>query len=41
MGKQSIAHPMINLHGLYTDERAAEVQEMIDNGKWQTVQSQD
>ena len=41
MGKNSIAHPMINLHGLYTDERAAEVQDMIDNGQWQTVQSQD
>ncbi len=25
MGKNSIAHPMINLHGLYTDERAAEI----------------
>ena len=25
MGKNSIAHPKINLHGLYTDERAAEI----------------
>lgn len=25
MGKNSIAHPMVNLHGLYTDERAAEI----------------
>ncbi len=25
MGKNSIDHPMINLHGLYTDERAAEI----------------
>ena len=25
MGKNSIAHPMQNLHGLYTDERAAEI----------------
>ncbi len=25
MGKDSIAHPKINLHGLYTDERAAEI----------------
>ena len=25
MGDQSIEHPMINLHGLYTDERAAEI----------------
>ena len=26
MGKNSIEHPMQNLHGLYTDERAAEIQ---------------
>lgn len=25
MGKNSIAHPKVNLHGLYTDERAAEI----------------
>ena len=25
MGENSIAHPKINLHGLYTDERAAEI----------------
>ena len=25
MGKNSIAHPSINLHGLYTEERAAEI----------------
>ena len=25
MGKNSIEHPMVNLHGLYTDERAAEI----------------
>ena len=25
MGKNSIAHPMQNLHGLYTDDRAAEI----------------
>jgi len=25
MGKNSIAHPMLNLHGLYTDERAEEI----------------
>lgn len=25
MGPQSIEHPMVNLHGLYTDERAAEI----------------
>ena len=25
MGEDSIAHPKINLHGLYTDERAAEI----------------
>ena len=25
MGKNSISHPMQNLHGLYTDERAAEI----------------
>lgn len=25
MGQQSIEHPMINLHGLYTDERAAQI----------------
>ena len=26
MGKNSIAHPAVNVHGLYTDERAAEIQ---------------
>ena len=31
-GEQSIEHPMINVHGLYTDERAEEIKEMIDNG---------
>ncbi|MDI1495725.1 MAG: Cupredoxin nitrite reductase [Cenarchaeum symbiont of Oopsacas minuta] len=25
MGAQSVKHPMINLHGLYTDERAAQI----------------
>lgn len=25
MGKNSMAHPMVNLHGLYTDDRAAEI----------------
>jgi nitrite reductase (NO-forming) len=24
-GKNTIAHPKVNLHGLYTDERAAEI----------------
>jgi nitrite reductase (NO-forming) len=31
-GDQSIEHPMINVHGLYTDERAEEIRNMIDNG---------
>ena len=31
-GKQSVEHPMINVHGLYTDERAEKIQEMIDDG---------
>ena len=26
MGKNSIAHPALNVHGMYTDERAAEIQ---------------
>ena len=26
MGKNSIAHPAVNVHGMYTDERAAEIQ---------------
>ena len=26
MGKNSIAHPALNVHGLYTDDRAAEIQ---------------
>ncbi|MEM4253407.1 MAG: multicopper oxidase domain-containing protein [Candidatus Nitrosotenuis sp.] len=29
MGKNSIEHPKVNLHGLYTDERAAEVAEEL------------
>lgn len=29
MGKNSIAHPKINLHGLYTDDRAAEIAKML------------
>ena len=29
MGSQSIEHPMINLHGLYTDERAAEIKSQL------------
>lgn len=31
-GEQSIEHPMINVHGLYTDERAAEIEKMIEDG---------
>ena len=31
-GDQSIEHPMINVHGLYTDKRAADITEMIDDG---------
>jgi nitrite reductase (NO-forming) len=29
MGKNSVEHPMVNLHGLYTDERAAEIAEEL------------
>jgi nitrite reductase (NO-forming) len=28
-GKNSVEHPMVNLHGLYTDERAAEIAEEL------------
>ena len=31
-GDQSVEHPMLNVHGLYTDERAAEIEQMIENG---------
>jgi len=31
-GYQSIEHPMINVHGLYTDERAEEIGNMINDG---------
>ena len=29
MGKNSVEHPMVNLHGLYTDDRAAEIAEEL------------
>jgi len=33
-GDQSIEHPMLNVHGLYTDERAADVKQMIEDGSF-------
>jgi nitrite reductase (NO-forming) len=33
-GDESVKHPMINLHGLYSNERAEQVQEMIDEGNF-------
>lgn len=34
MGDQSIEHPMLNVHGLYSDKRAAEIKDMIDDGSF-------
>ncbi len=31
LGKNSKEHPMVNVHGLYTDNRASEIKEMIDD----------
>jgi len=36
-GDQSIEHPMLNVHGLYTDERAAEIEKMIEDGSLLTA----
>ena len=37
MGKNSIAHPAINVHGLYTDDRAAEIQAAGAIPLWEVV----
>ncbi|MFB5631208.1 MAG: multicopper oxidase domain-containing protein [Nitrosopumilaceae archaeon] len=37
MGKNSIAHPAINVHGLYTDERAAEIEASGAIPLWKVV----
>ena len=37
MGKNSIAHPAINIHGLYTDEVASELQENGAIALWEVI----
>ncbi|HUU49036.1 MAG TPA: multicopper oxidase domain-containing protein [Nitrosopumilaceae archaeon] len=37
MGKNSIAHPAINIHGLYTDEVASEMQENGMIALWEVI----
>ena len=37
MGMNSIAHPAINIHGLYTDEVASEMQEMGNIALWEVI----
>jgi nitrite reductase (NO-forming) len=37
MGKNSIAHPAINVHGLYTDDRAAEIEASGAIALWKVV----
>ena len=37
MGKNSIAHPAINIHGLYTDEVASEMQEKGYIALWEVI----
>ena len=37
MGKNSIAHPAVNVHGLYTDDRAAEIEAAGAIALWKVV----
>jgi nitrite reductase (NO-forming) len=37
MGKNSIAHPAVNVHGLYTDDRAAEIEASGAIALWKVV----
>jgi nitrite reductase (NO-forming) len=37
MGKNSIAHPAVNVHGLYTDDRAAEIEAAGAIPLWEVV----
>ncbi|MBA4452635.1 MAG: copper oxidase, partial [Nitrosopumilaceae archaeon] len=37
MGMNSIAHPAINIHGLYTDEVASEMQEQGMIPLWEVI----
>jgi nitrite reductase (NO-forming) len=37
MGKNSIAHPAVNVHGLYTDDRAAEIEAAGAIPLWKVV----
>ena len=37
MGKNSIAHPAINIHGLYTDEVASEMKDKGDIALWEVI----
>ena len=37
MGKNSIAHPAVNVHGLYTDDRAAEIEASGAIPLWEVV----
>jgi len=37
MGKNSIAHPAVNVHGLYTDDRAAEIQAAGGIPLWEVI----
>ena len=37
MGKNSIAHPAINIHGLYTDEVASELKAKGDIALWEVI----
>ena len=37
MGKNSIAHPAVNIHGLYTDEVASEMQENGAIALWEVI----
>ena len=37
MGMNSIAHPAVNIHGLYTDEVASEMQEQGMIALWEVI----
>jgi nitrite reductase (NO-forming) len=37
MGSNSIAHPAINIHGLYTDDVASEMQEQGMIPLWEVI----
>jgi len=37
MGKNSIAHPAVNIHGLYTDEVASELQKNGAIPLWEVI----